>query len=43
MELKRLRKMNDKFCYLNVCPPTPYMEGSNKIIDDMINYIEKLK
>lgn len=42
LELIRRRKINDRYCDLNNCPPTSYMDGSNKIIDEMINYIEKL-
>jgi hypothetical protein len=42
LELKRRRKMNDSYCDLNDCSPTPYMDGSNKIIDVIIDYIEKL-
>jgi hypothetical protein len=43
LELKRRKKMNDRYCDLNSCSPTPYMDGSNKILDEMIEYIEKLK
>ena len=43
LELKRRKKMNDRYCDLNSCSPTSYMDGSNKIIDEMIEYIEKLK
>ena len=42
LELRRRRKSNDQHCYLNSCGITPYMEGSNKILDDMIEFIEKL-
>lgn len=41
-ELKRRKKSNDLFCQLNDCSPTPYMDGSNNVIDEMIEYIEKL-
>ena len=41
-ELKRLRKSNDRYGYMNDCAPTPYMDGSNKIINEMITFIEKL-
>jgi hypothetical protein len=41
-ELKSKRKSNDRYCNLNDCAPTPYMDGSNKIIDEMITFIEKL-
>ena len=43
LELKRRRKRNDNYCNLNGDTPTPYMDGSNKIIDEMIEFIEKLK
>jgi len=43
LELKRRRKRNDEYCYVNSCSPTPYMDGSNKILDDIIEYIENLK
>lgn len=36
------RKSNDRFCDMNNCPPTLYMEGSNKIINEMIKFIKKL-
>jgi len=42
-ELKIRRKMNDKHCELNNISSTPYMDGSNKVLDDMIDYIQKLK
>jgi len=32
LELKRRKKMNDRYCDLNSCSPTSYMDGSNKII-----------
>ena len=41
-ELKRRRKGNDQFCQMNDCRASDYMKGSNKIIDDMIEFIEKL-
>lgn len=42
LELKRKKKANEKYCDLNDCTPTPYMDGSNKIINEMIEYIKKL-
>ena len=42
LELRRRREMNARYCDLNSCLPSSYMEGSNKIIDDMIEYIENL-
>lgn len=43
LELKRKRKMNEMYCDLNNCSPTPYMDGSNKTIDEMIEYIERIE
>jgi len=43
LELKRRRNMNDKYCYFNSITPSSYMEGSNKIIKEMIEFIENLK
>ena len=42
LELKQRRKKNDRYCDLNSCIPTPYMDGSNKIIDEMIDYIKNI-
>ena len=42
-ELKHRRKGNDQHCIQNSCGATPYMEGSNKIIDEMIVFIENLE
>ena len=36
------RQQNDRYCNLNGCVPTPYMEGKNDLIDSMIKFIEKL-
>jgi len=41
-ELERIRKANDKYCEQNGCGPSDYMQGQNKLIDDMIIFIEKL-
>jgi len=41
-ELIRKRKANDLFCDINSCSSSPYMDGSNKILDDMIKYVEEL-
>ena len=44
--LKNLRERlnsNNRFCMLNNCPPGPYMEGANKILSDMIEFIKNLK
>jgi len=41
-ELKRRRNHNITYCNINSCEPTPYMYGANNVIDDMINFIEKL-
>jgi len=41
-ELRRRRISNNRYRELNDCEATPYMDGSNKIIDDMIVFIEKL-
>ena len=41
-ELKLKRRSNNRYCYINDCLPTPYMDGSNKIINEMIKFIEKL-
>lgn len=30
-------KMNKQFCDLNDCPPTPYMEGKNKALQDALD------
>lgn len=42
-ELKRRRKENNDSCEINNCPPTLYMKGSNRILDEMIVFIEKLQ
>lgn len=44
--LKELRirlDNNNKYCLLNSCSPNPYMEGSNKVLLDMIEFIKNLK
>lgn len=42
-ELESKRKRNDKYCDLNDCQPTSYMNGSNKILDEMIKFVKELK
>jgi hypothetical protein len=42
-ELKHRRKGNDQDCIRNSCEATSYMQGSNKILDDMIVFIENLE
>jgi hypothetical protein len=41
LELKKIA--NAKYCDINDCQPSPYMEGSNRIIDETISYIKSLK
>jgi hypothetical protein len=41
-ELKHRRMANELHCKLNSCEATSYMQGSNKILDDMIVFIENL-
>jgi hypothetical protein len=43
LEIKRRRNSNDRYCEQNSCSPNHYMEGSNKILDDMVEYIKDLK
>lgn len=43
LELIRKKERNDRFCLVNNCSPSSFMEGSNVVIDDMINFIEDLK
>lgn len=42
-ELKNRKRINENYCDFNSCSPSPYMEGSNKILNEMIEFIEKLK
>ena len=41
-EMKRRRKSNDTFCNMNDCAPSDYMRGVNDVLDELINYSEKL-
>jgi hypothetical protein len=41
-ELIRIRKNNELYCQMNDCEANDYMQGQNKLIDDMIIFIEKL-
>jgi hypothetical protein len=41
-ELERIRRANDLYCQMNNCEASDYMQGQNKLIDDMIIFIEKL-
>jgi len=41
-ELKRKKILNDDYCNLNSVEITPYMEGSNRILDEMIIFVENL-
>lgn len=42
-ELKRRKKSNLIYCDINDCEPSDYMLGQNDIIEDIIEYIKKLK
>jgi len=42
LALKADRRLNDTHCTLNNCSPSQYMQGSNKILDDYIIYVENL-
>jgi hypothetical protein len=41
-ELERKRKANNRHCELNDCPATPYMEGANRVLDEMIEFVKCL-
>jgi hypothetical protein len=42
MYLKRQRSHLERYCEMNNCEPTPYMEGSLKIINETLEYINSL-
>lgn len=39
--LKQWRKANEIHSDMNDCLPSSFMEGCNRVYDDMIEYIEK--
>lgn len=41
-ELHNMAERNDSYCMINSCEPTPYMDGNNKAIADLIKFIKKL-
>ena len=41
--LSKRRELNDLYCNINDCPPTKYIEGSNKVLDEMIIFVNNLK
>jgi len=41
-ELRRRRKAKDRYLELNDCSSTPYMDGANKELDELIDFVEKL-
>ena len=41
VDIKRQRKSNDQFCFMNDCAATDYMKGSNRILDEIIEKYDK--
>ena len=41
-ELERKRSQNNTHCVINDCEPSPFMQGANTVINEMIEFIEKL-
>ncbi len=37
VDLKQQRKANDRYCFMNDCAANDYMQGANKILDDIID------
>jgi hypothetical protein len=36
----QLIKSNERYCYINGCSPSPYMEGSNDSYKKILDFIE---
>jgi hypothetical protein len=41
--LRLKRELNDKYCEQNSCSPSSYMQGSNLILDELIEELKSMK